>query len=88
MLAIILVNDGTGKDGTANYKYQVKVTAGEDDGTSTLRVISSGRVEGHKRMDGWEHLVRMMLKDHKERQFMDMLSATSPSLPPPEGVAF
>ena len=48
-LIIIIQNDGTGTNDSANYNVKVRVND---------RVIDTRRVEGHRRSDGWEALVR------------------------------
>ena len=64
MLIIKIVNDGTGDIVTGNYRYQVMIND-----TS----IESGDIKGHKRKDGWQKLVAMMLKESVD---MKNISAT------------
>jgi hypothetical protein len=51
MLTIKIVNDGTGTNTDANYRYQVLVND---------TVIESGEVKGHDRRKGWQNLVEML----------------------------
>lgn len=51
MLTINIVNDGTGTDSAANYKYTVAVND---------MVIEQGRVTGHDRADNWRKLVKLV----------------------------
>ena len=51
-LILIFHNDGTGTDDSANYNVSIKVNSKE---------ISSRRIEGHRRSDGWEELVRKIV---------------------------
>lgn len=61
MLIIKLVNDGTGTEQDANYRYQVMVNS---------TAIESGEVKGHDRRDGWDALVELLidqrLKSHPD----------------------
>ena len=59
MLTIKIVNDATGTNESANYRYQVLVND---------TVIESGEVKGHNRAKGWQNLVEMMVKDAKNEQ--------------------
>lgn len=51
MLTINIVNDQTGTDSAANYKYTVAVND---------MVIEQGRVTGHDRADNWRKLVKLV----------------------------
>ena len=51
MLTIKIVNDATGTNESANYRYQVLVND---------TVIESGEVKGHDRRKGWQNLVEML----------------------------
>ena len=53
MLTIKILNDGTGDEAVGNYDYQVWVNA---------ETIAKGRVEGHKRLTGWQGLVQDLAK--------------------------
>ena len=53
MLVINIHNDSTGTDEIGNYNYTVKIN---------YEIISSGRIEGHERLHGWEALVIEMAK--------------------------
>lgn len=52
-LSIVLTNDGTGKNGFANYDVVVRVNG---------RIIAVKKVSGHKRSDGWEVLVKKLVE--------------------------
>lgn len=52
MLRILIHNDRTGTDTSANYDWTVDVNG---------QVIAKGRVEGHNRWKGWVDLLRMLL---------------------------
>ncbi len=56
-LILIIHNDGTGTDDSANYNVTVRVNE---------RVIATRRVEGHNRADGWEELVRRIVEPKEE----------------------
>ena len=56
MLIIKIVNDGTGTNTDANYRYQVLVND---------TVIESGEVKGHDRRKGWQNLVEMIVENSK-----------------------
>ena len=56
MLIIKIVNDATGTNESANYRYQVMVND---------TVIESGEIKGHDRRKGWQNLVEMIVKDAK-----------------------
>ena len=47
-LIVILQNDGTGDDDTGHYDYEVRINS---------RVLVRGRIEDHRRADGWAPLV-------------------------------
>ena len=58
-MALILIfhNDGTGKfPTTGNYNVQIQIND---------RIIETGRLEGHLRVDGWEVLVQKYLDGRK-----------------------
>jgi hypothetical protein len=55
MLIILIHNDGTGTNESANYTYEVRV--------NNDRVLAEGVIKGHNREDGWEKLVQMLLED-------------------------
>lgn len=58
MLILKIVNDATGTNTDANYRYQVLVND---------TVIESGKVSGHDRRKGWRNLVEMLVdKSRKE----------------------
>jgi hypothetical protein len=59
MLIIKIVNDGTGTNTDANYRYQVLVND---------TVIESGEVRGHDRRKGWVNLVEMLVKQSEIEQ--------------------
>ena len=55
-LIVVIHNDATGDDEHSNYDVSVRVTI-----TPTrLKTIWSGRVEGHRRGDGWPALLRQL----------------------------
>ena len=64
MLIIKIQNDSTGTVEVGNYRYQVMVND---------TVIELGDIKGHKRKEGWQKLVAMMLKESVE---MNRLSFT------------
>lgn len=51
MLNIEIVNDGTGTERSANYKYVVRVND---------EVLEIGTIKGHDRSDGWRYLVTLI----------------------------
>lgn len=59
MLLLLIHNDGTGKDGLANYDIEVRINA---------VIISTLRVEGHKRSDGWVKLVKKIVKEAEKKK--------------------
>jgi hypothetical protein len=48
-LIIVITNDATGTEDSANYDWRVQVNR---------EVIARGRVEGHDRAHGWRPLLR------------------------------
>jgi hypothetical protein len=58
MLTIKIVNDGTGTNTDANYRYQVLVND---------TVIESGEVKGHDRRKGWVSLVEMLADESRKK---------------------
>ena len=54
MLTIQIHNDGTGTQEFGNYRYRVMVNS---------TVIESGDVKGHRRGQGWQKLVALMLEN-------------------------
>lgn len=54
MLEIIIVNDGTGKDGRGNYDYIVSVNGDP---------IATGHHRNHRRDKAWYHLVGAICDD-------------------------
>jgi hypothetical protein len=56
MLTILIHNDGTGTQKSANYDYEVHVN---------FKTIAKGRVEGHNRANSWTVLVEMLIEDHR-----------------------
>lgn len=48
MLIVLVHNDGTGTDASANYTYEVRVNS---------EVVEKGRITGHDRSDGWPALL-------------------------------
>jgi hypothetical protein len=62
MLTIIIHNDGTGTNESANYDYQVKINS---------ELIASGEIVGHNRDDGWENLVEMVLWEEFRKKGYD-----------------
>lgn len=53
MLIITFHNDGTGTEEIDNYNVGVYVNRGR---------IGQARIEGHRRSDGWEELIRQFVK--------------------------
>ena len=66
MLTIKIVNDGTGTNTDANYRYQVLVND---------TVIESGEVKGHDRRKGWRNLVEMMVKESYQNEVKAWIAA-------------
>ena len=62
MLIIRIVNDATGDDVVAHYDAAVEITVRRPraDGSYTIgnEVIAAGRIENHRRGDGWRVLLR------------------------------
>jgi len=56
MLIITLHNKHTYEDGRADYDYCVRVN---------YEIIAEGKIKKHKRSDGWQKLVKLMLKSDK-----------------------
>ena len=54
MLIIKIQNDSTGTPEIGNYRYQVMVNE---------TVIESGEVKGHRRSQGWQKLVALVLEN-------------------------
>ena len=54
MLIIKIQNDSTGTPEVGNYRYQVMVNS---------TVIEIGDVKGHKRGQGWQKLVALVLEN-------------------------
>lgn len=61
-LIIVFHNDSTAplSSGVGNYKVEVLV----GDGGPNSHTIERGRLEGHKRADGWKALVRQYLEEY------------------------
>ena len=59
MLILFIHNDGTGTDEAANYDVEVRVTLT----LTELGTIARGRIEGHRRSDGWQTLVERIAKE-------------------------
>ena len=57
MLALLVHNDGTGDTDIANYDVRVLVNQ---------NTLAQGRVEGHKRANGWRVLLRAALEQAKD----------------------
>lgn len=51
MITLHIVNDRTGTNTSANYKYVVMVNG---------KTIDEGRVKGHNRADDWRKLVKLI----------------------------
>lgn len=62
MLLVTLHNDGTGDENIANYDCKVLVTISP----TKLQTIALGRVEGHKRGDGWRALLRKLADEGRD----------------------
>lgn len=54
MLKVRIVNDETGTDKSANYRYTVSVN---------YREVAKGRVCGHDRADPWWKLLSLIAQD-------------------------
>lgn len=67
MLLVMIHNDGSGKEGYANYNCAVRITTAPD----VLATLWEGRVEGHRRSEGFESLINKVnskiQKDKKAR---------------------
>ena len=57
MLIILIHNEGTGTDESANYTYEVRVNE---------LTIARGEILGHNRWNGWKNLLQMLLEDQKD----------------------
>ena len=55
MLIVLVHNDGTGTNDSANYQYEVRVNQ---------TTIFLGHLEGHNRDDGWSTLLREIADQH------------------------
>ena len=62
MLTIKIVNDGTGTNTDANYRYQVLVND---------TVIESGEVKGHDRRKGWRNLVKTLINRSELKEIIE-----------------
>lgn len=63
MLILLIQNDATGTEQSANYNYEVRINT---------KTIVKGRVEGHNRADGWAALVKKLAEEHdKELDELD-----------------
>lgn len=60
MLTITFHNDGTGDAETGSYNVTVSVNS---------NIIWKGRVEDHRRADGWRELVRMLVEGEDNGRF-------------------
>lgn len=58
MLTIEILNDRTGTDASANYRYRVLVNGTE---------IDRGTVKGHDRSQHWTVLVRKLVAERTQR---------------------
>ena len=58
MLIIKIINDGTGTNTDANYRYQVLVND---------TVIESGEIKGHDRRKGWVNLIEMLADESRKK---------------------
>ena len=56
MLVVQIQNDGTGDQDVGHYDYVVSITASP----TSLVPLARGRIEGHKRADGWRTLLRLV----------------------------
>lgn len=63
MLVVAITNDRTGDVRISNYKYEVFV--------NTTR-ISSGRILGHRRLDGWKKLLRKVSESNSHETVHDI----------------
>ena len=68
MLIIKIYNDGSGDKHVASYDWVVKGTFGEE--------IARGRVENHKREQGWQELIRAFAKQVTAQQAAELLAVT------------
>ena len=57
MLIVLVHNNGTGTQETANYDYEVRINH---------EVIEHGRILDHNRNDGWRALIREIADRHPE----------------------
>ena len=62
MLIIKIVNDATGTNTDANYRYQVLVND---------TVIESGEVKGHDRRKGWRNLVKTLINRSELKEIIE-----------------
>jgi len=58
MLIVTFVNDGTGTKETGNYDWKVHVNR---------RLIAKGRIENYQRINGWQGLVKTLVREARER---------------------
>jgi hypothetical protein len=68
MLSIHIHNDGTGVNGNANYDYKVFIND---------EVIASGRVEGHRRSDGWANLLYRVYRVELAKKYAALCDSNS-----------
>ena len=62
MLMILIHNDGTGTNESANYTYEVRVNDS---------VVEKGNIKGHNRKDGWKVLVGELAKERDVSELHD-----------------
>jgi hypothetical protein len=58
MLILLIQNDSTGTNESANYNYEVRINT---------RTIAKGHIEGHNRDDGWAVLVKKIAEPYEYR---------------------
>lgn len=58
MLIVVITNDATGTNESANYRYEVRVNT---------KTVASGEIKNHNRADGWIELLKLLIeKGQKE----------------------
>lgn len=73
MLALLVLNDRTGSNESANYSYRVQVNT---------EVIAKGEFKGHNRNNGWTRLVCDIAEQEEQMSWC----ATTKRLPTRDGL--
>lgn len=72
MLLIKLVNDKTGDKEIGNYKYEILITEVPDGEKPHLIKLTEGKIKGHKRLSGFEPLIKMLYEDLEKKRLAEL----------------